>query len=130
MSLDVVVFAGDTVDDAAVCGVDVGNVVVTGGADFFDPAAGFFGDFFFALAFVVSNVDVDARELCVAVAQGCCDNLLEAAKCFGAASDQDAIEIACLDVERDDVFFDMCFDFEIFTKKRDNIAQKFLCKFD
>ena len=52
MSLDVVVFDGDTVDDAAVCGVDVGNVVVTGGADFFDPAAGFFGDFFFALAFV------------------------------------------------------------------------------
>ena len=97
ISANVAVFGGDAVDDAAVGSVDARHMRIARSADFFDPAARFFGDFVLALLFVVRDIDDDVRQSRALVVQRCRDDILQTAQSFGAAPNQNAIQIAAFD---------------------------------
>ena len=88
MRCDVGVVFGEFVDNAAIGGVEVDCHWLAGLADFFDPAFGLFRNAVGALTFVVGDVDVDARKLCVFRDEGLRNDMLKTAKVFCILADE------------------------------------------
>lgn len=84
--LDVVVFSGDTVDDAAIGGVEVGDVRAASLLDLFNPAPGLLGKLFGALFLVVGDVEIDSLDAGVVVAKSSGEDVLKRAQGFGISA--------------------------------------------
>ena len=116
-SFDVGVVGCEAVDDAAVGGVKFEDFFDTGFADFFDPFFSLVFEFVGALAFIIGDIDIYARNFGIAGDKSHHKDVLESAEIVSIFSDKKRVNISRGDGKLNDVIFDCGGDSDIDTEK-------------